>query len=184
VYELIILSLVARGPVHGYIISSVINDVIGPYARASNGRIYPLLAKLEESGFIAVDKENESDGGRVSRSFAITALGRKRFHDLMMETTTSPREYRDLFAFKVTAFDLITKEDRTSLLQHYVTFADAHVRHLELQGKDLESADSYGHSRVQRERFGNVFAHLVATWKREKTWATELLAAEPGRAKR
>src|SRR5437762_13308084 len=102
-YELIILSLLHRGAVHGYLIAGVINDVIGPFARASNGRIYPLLTKLEEDGLVSVKEEATSEGGRVSRSFAITEAGRTRFRQLMLDTSSSPREYRDLFAFKVTA---------------------------------------------------------------------------------
>ena len=51
-YELIILSLLMRWNAHGYLIASIINDMIGPYAKVSNGRLYPLLAKLEEQGLI------------------------------------------------------------------------------------------------------------------------------------
>jgi DNA-binding PadR family transcriptional regulator len=176
-YELIILSLLCRGAVHGYLISSVIDDVVGPFARASNGRIYPLLSKLEEDGLITVDHEETSDGGRVSRTFEISATGRVRFRQLMMDTASSPREYRDLFAFKVTAFDQIESADRVALLQHYIEFARAHVRHLEAQGRDLAEA-TYGHSKPQRARFANVFEHLVGSWEREATWATVMLAGE------
>ncbi len=179
-YELIILSLLSRGAVHGYLISSVINDVVGPLARASNGRIYPLLTKLEEDGMISVQTEATSEGGRVSRTFAITAAGRDRFRQLMLDTSSSPREYRDLFAFKVSAFDQIASADRVTLLQHYLEFARAHVRHLEAQGRDLATA-TYGHSGAQRVRFANVFEHLVGGWVREASWAAALLAGEaPG----
>src|SRR5262245_45987167 len=101
-YELIILSLLMRGATHGYVIAGVVNDVIGPFARASNGRIYPLLAKLAAEGLIAVSEEATSVGGRLSRSFSITEAGRARFRQLMLDTSATPRVYRDLFAFKVT----------------------------------------------------------------------------------
>jgi DNA-binding PadR family transcriptional regulator len=52
VYELIILSLSVRSPMHGYQMLKIVNDVIGPFARLSNGRFYPLLSKLEEVGVI------------------------------------------------------------------------------------------------------------------------------------
>jgi DNA-binding PadR family transcriptional regulator len=179
-YELITLSLLARGPVHGYVISTVINDVIGPFARASNGRVYPLLTSLEKAGLIVVKAETASEGGRVARTFAITTAGRARFRDLMLDTTQTPREYRDLFAFKVTAFDLVSKDDRVLLLRHYQDFAAAHVRHLEHQGRDIASA-GYGFSAAEQAWFVEVFGHLVATWKREAAWATELLAQEQPR---
>jgi DNA-binding PadR family transcriptional regulator len=178
VYELIILSLLMRGATHGYVIAGVVNDVIGPFARASNGRIYPLLAKLEADGLIAVHEESTSDGGRVARSFSITEAGRARFRALMLDMGASPREYRDLFAFKVTAFAEVTGADRILILQHYVDFAQAHVRHLEGQARDLAPATSYGHTAAQRRRFGSVFDHLVSVWQHESAWATALLAAE------
>lgn len=177
-YELIILSLLARGPVHGYVISSVINDVIGPFARASNGRIYPLLTKLQEDGMVEVEAETTSEGGRVARTFAITAAGRARFRELMLDTTQNPREYRELFAFKVTAFDQITRDDRVLLLRHYQDFCAAHVRHLAHQGRDIARAKTYRHSSAQRVRFASVFEHLVGGWDREGAWAAAMLAAE------
>lgn len=36
-YELIILSLLMREPSHGYLISKIINDIIGPIAKVSHG---------------------------------------------------------------------------------------------------------------------------------------------------
>lgn len=180
-YELIILSLLMRGATHGYVIAGVINDVIGPFARASNGRIYPLLTKLEEDGMISVKEEATSEGGRVSRSFSITEKGRERFRRLMLDTASSPREYRDLFAFKVTAFDQLAAEDRQTLLHHYIDFSRAHVRHLEGQARDLgENASSYGHSPEQAQRMSAVFSHLMDVWQDEARWAEELLNSEPG----
>ena len=47
-YELIILALLRYHHFHGYLIAKIINDIVGPYAKISNGRLYPLLAKLEK----------------------------------------------------------------------------------------------------------------------------------------
>ena len=180
-YDLIALALLMRGPTHGYVIAGVVNDVIGPFARASNGRLYPMLSSLTKRGFIEVYGERTTDGGRVARSFSITKPGREYFRFLMLETSESPREYRDRFAFKVTAFDQIDHKDRLDILRHYVQFADAHVRHLKAQADDLAKSASYGHTGVQRARFAEVFAHLVLVWERESTWATELLKSASSR---
>ena len=56
----------------------------------------------------------------------------------MLDTSSSPKEYRDRFAFKVTAFEQIAREDRIAILDHCVEFALAHVRHLEAQGKNTK----------------------------------------------
>ena len=58
-YELIILSLLMREPIHGYLISKIINDIIGPIAKVSHGWLYPRLAKLEQEGLIAASIEGD-----------------------------------------------------------------------------------------------------------------------------
>ncbi len=61
-YELIILSLLMNGPLHGYLIAKITNDIIGPWAKVSNGTLYPLLAKLEKSGYIAIAAGGTTNG--------------------------------------------------------------------------------------------------------------------------
>src|SRR5947209_4362513 len=108
-----------KSSAHGYLIASIINDIIGPYARVSNGRLYPLLAKMEQAGLIAVRTEGGRDksgpyaappggrdksgpyaappGDRQLRVYEITEAGRKRFRALMMDTSLNPGEYQKLF---------------------------------------------------------------------------------------
>jgi len=50
VYELIILGLLMRWPMHGYLIAGIIDDIIGPHAKISHGRLYPLLGRMEGGG--------------------------------------------------------------------------------------------------------------------------------------
>lgn len=97
-YELIILSLLMRWPMHGYLIMKVTNDQIGPWAKISSGTLSTILSRLEQAGFIAVlSQENDSSRrDRRSRTFTITAEGRKRFHQLMMDTSSNLESTRDL----------------------------------------------------------------------------------------
>ena len=53
-YELIILSLLMRFPLHGYLMMKITNDQIGPWARISSGTLSTILSKLEQTGLIAV----------------------------------------------------------------------------------------------------------------------------------
>ena len=82
-YELIILSHLMLQPAHGYMIASIINDMIGPYARISNGRLYPLLAQMEKSGLIKPYSEASAgqQSDRQLRTYEITEAGRKRFYE-------------------------------------------------------------------------------------------------------
>jgi DNA-binding PadR family transcriptional regulator len=87
-YELIILSLLMRGPIHGYLIAKIIDDLIGPVAKVSHGWLYPRLAKLEQEGLIgaSLEAKQEHQGDRQLHTYEITEAGRKRFHQLMMGT--------------------------------------------------------------------------------------------------
>ncbi|MFZ5827315.1 MAG: helix-turn-helix transcriptional regulator [Bacillota bacterium] len=167
-YELIILSLLMRQPAHGYLFGKVLNNMIGPVARASNGRIYPLLAKLEADGLVtAWDQEHE---GRPMRTYQITAAGKQRFRALMLDTASNPREYPELFALKVTVFPLIPLEERLMLIDHYTGFVEAHIQHLSAGVQDLEAGRIPGETDPLRE----VLQHRIEQWQLERTWAKGL----------
>src|SRR6185312_5732422 len=138
-YELIILSFLARWPLHGYLIAKIINDMIGPYARLSNGRLYPLLAKLEAEGLIvaADGAEPQPTIGRRQRVYTITEAGRLRFHALMLDTTSSPGDYQRIFWYKVPCLNLLDLHERLYLLDHYITYCQTHIFHLTAEIEDL-----------------------------------------------
>lgn len=132
-YELLILSLLTRWPMYGYLITRVINDMIGPFAKLSNGRLYPLLTKLEGDGLITTVQ-----GDRRQRTFAITTQGLARFHRLMMDTTSNPGEYARLFWFKVPFFESLTPTERLYLIDHYLNYCQAHIVHLTGEVTEME----------------------------------------------
>ena len=106
-YELMILTFLRRGPMHGYLIAKIINDIIGPFAKVSNGRLYPLLAKMEAEGLIVAVEVDWGGHGRERRqkAFQLTDAGRQRFHDVMMDTTSNPGDYEKLFWTKLQFFE-------------------------------------------------------------------------------
>ena len=180
-YELIILAQLMRYPAHGYLIAKIINDMIGPYAHVSNGRLYPLLAKLEKSGLIALHV-GEQKGDRQLRSFAITEAGRKRFHELMMDTTSNPGEYEKVFKQKAAYFMFLKPVERLRLIDHYINYCQAHILHLTAEAEDLSREfGSWGTSEQEIEidaRFIkdvlNVMQHDVAQWEQELSWVKGL----------
>ena len=181
-YELIILSLLMRTPAHGYLIAHIINDIIGPYARMSNGRLYPLLARLEESGMIEIDEEaaREQHGERTSRRYKITEIGRKRFHSLMMDTTSNPGEYQRFFLQKVSMFHTLQIAERLYLIDHYINYCQAHILHLTAEGEDLATGHYHryeGDEWVLRSTL-DVMGHMTDQWRLEVAWAQRLRARE------
>ena len=170
-YELIILSFLMRSPMHGYLIARIINDMIGPYARFSNGRLYPLLAKLEEEGLIVAYTETTDThkGERQLHSYQITEEGRKRFHDLMMDTTSNPGDYQRIFLHKVSYLEFLKPTERLYLIDHYINYCQAHVLHLAAEKEDL--AQSNHMSPFQLDVTLHVMQHLIDQWKLELDWA-------------
>lgn len=172
-YEIIVLSLLMRQPAHGYLIAKILNDIIGPIAKASNGRIYPLLAKLEEFGLIDAF-ESEHDG-RQMRTYRITDKGRLRFHELMMDTTSNPREYQEIFAFKVTVFEFLAPEERLFLIDHYIHFCKAHLVHLGARVPGLQSEENdYCEIPAHAGSIRSAVEHRISQWQLELAWAQQL----------
>lgn len=138
-YELMILTFLMRGPMHGYLIAKIINNIIGPFAKVSNGRLYPLLAKLEAEGLIiaALDASAGAGHERRQRAFQITDAGRLRFHQVMMDTTSNPSDYHNLFWVKVQFFEFLQPAEQLYLVDHYINFCQTHIFHLTSEMDDL-----------------------------------------------
>lgn len=180
-YELIILALLIQQPAHGYLIAKIINDMIGPYARISNGRLYPLLSRLEETKLIAIDDApaDTQRGDRQLRSYKITQEGRERFHHLMMDTTSNPGEYSKLFVQKASVLRYMKPAERLYIIDHYINYCQAHVLHLTAEAEDLEHlGTSYCMDQVRLDATLNVMQHLTDQWKLELEWARRLREQE------
>ncbi len=175
-----------RSPAHGYLIASIINDIIGPYARISNGRLYPLLASLEKAGLIApyVDALHQSQGNRQYRSYQITEAGRKRFRELMTNTTSSPGEYQKLFTQKVAYLNFLKVADRLRLIDHYINYCQVHLNHLDAESEEV--AHESASWNIPGEPYWvqdilDVMEHISEQWKLELAWAKSLREKELSR---
>jgi DNA-binding PadR family transcriptional regulator len=184
VYELLILSILMRRTAHGYLIASIINDIIGPYARLSNGRLYPLLSKLEELGMIVVVEKTGKNvkGDRNLRGYEITDAGRERFHELMMDTTSNPGEYRQIFLQKVSVLRFLKPAERLYLIDHYINYCQAHILHLTAEREDLVAHKGFELGPAHLSSTLNVMQHLIDQWQLELDWARSLREQELSQA--
>ena len=166
-YELIILSLLMRNPMTGYLVAKIINDMIGPLAKVSNGRLYPLLTKLEAEGIIT--EIAGVPGGRHQRTFRITDNGRMRFHQLMLDTTSNPGEYQTLFWLKVPFTGFLSPEERFYLIEHYCNYCQTHIFHLLSEMEDLkrEVASKHYMSPAELDATLETFHHYLNHWRLE-----------------
>ena len=73
---MVLKTLEALGPLHGYRIARRIEQISGNQLAMNQGTLYPALLKLEEAGWI-VSKWAESDSGRRVKQYALTRAGRK-----------------------------------------------------------------------------------------------------------
>jgi transcriptional regulator len=75
--DMLILKIVALGPVHGYGISQRIKQISRDVLQVQQGSLYPALHRLEKRGWLQADW-GESDNARQAKFYRLTAKGRKQ----------------------------------------------------------------------------------------------------------
>ena len=73
--DLLILKIVALGPVHGYSIAQRLQQVSRDVVQVPQGSLYPALHRLENRGLLAADW-SETDSGRDAKFYRLTKKGR------------------------------------------------------------------------------------------------------------
>jgi transcriptional regulator len=74
---LVLRTLDALGPQHGYGIARRIEQISQELLQLNQGTLYPALLRMEQEGWI-VAKWGTSENNRRARFYSITAAGRKR----------------------------------------------------------------------------------------------------------
>lgn len=75
--DMLILKVVALGPIHGYAISKRIAQISKDVLRIPQGSLYPALHRLEKRKWLAADWR-EAESGREAKFYTLTAAGRKQ----------------------------------------------------------------------------------------------------------
>ena len=73
--DLLILKVVALGPIHGYAIAQRLQQVSRDVVQVPQGSLYPALHRLENRGFLAADWD-ETETGREAKFYKLTRKGR------------------------------------------------------------------------------------------------------------
>jgi PadR family transcriptional regulator PadR len=73
--DLLILKVVALGPVHGYAIAQRLHQVSRDVVQVPQGSLYPALHRLENRGFLAADWK-QTETGREAKFYKLTRKGR------------------------------------------------------------------------------------------------------------
>jgi transcriptional regulator len=75
--DMLILKIVALGPVHGYAISQRIKQISKEVLIVQQGSLYPALHRLEQRGWLDAEW-GESENGRQAKFYKLSAKGRKQ----------------------------------------------------------------------------------------------------------
>jgi transcriptional regulator len=74
---LVLQTLEARGPMHGYALCDHIQTVSDDLLQVEEGSLYPALHRMEQDGWIS-SKWEITDKGRKAKVYAITGMGKKQ----------------------------------------------------------------------------------------------------------
>lgn len=75
--DMLILKIVALGPVHGYGISLRIRQISKEVLQVQQGSLYPALHRLEKRGWLTAEW-GESENGRQAKFYKLSPKGRKQ----------------------------------------------------------------------------------------------------------
>jgi DNA-binding PadR family transcriptional regulator len=165
-------------PLHAYRIAKIANNILGPEEQMSRGTLSTVLAKLEQAKFIADADEREAPfpSDRPSRAFVITSVGRERFSQLMLDTTSHPGSYSKTFHIKALHLEFLAPEHQLFLVEHYLQYSKKIVHNKQ------EDAQKFGGSLEKQERISSLFRQnalefmrlKVEQWQLEIEWAQSL----------
>src|SRR5262249_16586064 len=124
---------------------------------------------------------------RRARVFAITAAGRERFSQLMMDTTSNPGNYQRIFRLKALHLEFLQPKDQLFLVDHYLYYCQTAAHYLRGEAKDMKT--NALKRKTSSEMLLATALDLMATaaeqWESERAWAQRLreriaLAQIPG----
>jgi len=75
--DMLILKIVAAGPIHGYAISHRIQQISRDFFQVPQGSLYPALHRLEERGWLTAEWK-DTETGREAKFYKLTRVGRKQ----------------------------------------------------------------------------------------------------------
>jgi len=74
--DLLLLKIVALGPLHGWAIAQRLKQVSGDVLQVSEGSLYPALHKLEHEGWLTATWQ-VSDTGRRAKFYTLSRAGQR-----------------------------------------------------------------------------------------------------------
>ena len=88
--DVLILKIVALGPIHGYGIAQRIRQISKEVLQVQQGSLYPALHRLEKRGWLRAEW-GEAETGREAKFYSLTKAGRRQLKPKHRTGTASRR---------------------------------------------------------------------------------------------
>lgn len=75
--DMLILKIVALGPIHGYAISQRLQQISNDFFQVQQGSLYPALHRLEDRGWLEAEWR-DTETGREAKFYRLTRRGRRQ----------------------------------------------------------------------------------------------------------
>src|SRR5882757_2050027 len=75
--DMLVLKVVALGPIHGYAISQRIQQISKDFFQIQQGSLYPALHRLEDRAWLQAEWR-QTETGREAKFYSLTRKGRKQ----------------------------------------------------------------------------------------------------------
>ncbi len=178
-YELVVLSLLMRWPLHAYLIAKITNNIIGPEERISRGTLSSLLGHLVRTGRIALSSPSSvtPTPKRTPQVFSITPSGRERFTQLMLDRPKGLGAYQKIFHIKALHLDLLPRADQLSLVEHYLDYCRAILEMKRLDAREFDTHPlkrEYANAAGLRGSALELIRLKTGQWELELAWAQSL----------
>jgi DNA-binding PadR family transcriptional regulator len=118
-YDLLILGSLMIDDKSGYKLQHILGVSLQPIRKVSNGVLNPALHKLERAQYIQATVQND---GRKTKMYHITALGQKRFFELMKQPVAFDTKREDQLRFKLKMMDSVEPAEQLAILEQYREF--------------------------------------------------------------
>jgi DNA-binding PadR family transcriptional regulator len=176
--ELFILGELTGSQMHGYLLHTILNGIIGPTRKISWGVLYPLIHSLVADGLIEQVPDEQQEGvrqgrGKKKKMYRITEDGRRRFFQLMEEPIPYSPDYELHFYTKFSNFDMISRELQFLILHQYKDYLRFEIRHEEERVENVSKDEMM----PDAERHYNLiwFRHRLDKLRFDEEWVLQLI---------
>ena len=97
--ELSVLTLLAKGPLHGYELARQIEVQTGGVLRFDMASLYPMLYRFERRSWVRAEWQTQANGRR-RRCYRLTPLGRKQLAPLREQWRIFFRAFQNITGFQ------------------------------------------------------------------------------------